>query len=572
MKLGIYCRVSSDSQSENTSVENQKEMGVSFCKKMGFEYEIFSEVESGTIRGNLRDVFKQLEDKLISKELDGVWIWDWDRMIRDMGVGVAFRDLIGETKCRLFVGNSEKDIFSDSGSLEFGIGTVFSEYWRRKIGRVMKGGMKKRLLNDEVFMGITPIGYKRVEKKLIVDKKEAKLIKECYKTYLLKSVRTYRDVVNKLKRKYGEDLDKRINEKSLNRILKDEKYKGIYNLKWDGDEYKLTIGRIVEDEIFQKVGEKIESIKGLRRGNTKNKYLLKGKVYCKDCGKRMWIKGGGRETNGKVYRYYFCKEKYKQNRNNFDSRFENNSPPKCKCVKDNKISVSKLEEIVWESLFSVLSNSNQIKEEYKKKYSKSDTQKNRFGGKKKYYEKQLEKIDKDEVETLKKFVSGTINEREKSMLSEQYEIDRKTIESKLKEVTEEFEKYEVGEVVTNYIDIMMEELEKQKSIQRFSDREVIINKYIEEVRVKYIGEEKEKFRIEVKFTLKDDFEEITNNNGGNYGGNYGGNSIYISNHKSLQLCDLIYKNYLIINYIVEIEIWGMGMGYKVISIEIDEVY
>jgi hypothetical protein len=80
---------------------------------------------------------------------------------------------------------------------------------------------------------------------------------------------------------------------------------------------------------------------------------------------------------------------------------------------------------------------------------------------------------------------------------------------------------------------MMEELEKQKSIQRFSDREVIINKYIEEVRVKYIGEEKEKFRIEVKFTLKDDFEKITNNNGGNYGGNYGGNSIYISNHKSL---------------------------------------
>ena len=39
-----------------------------------------------------------------------------------------------------------------------------------------------------------------------------------------------------------------------------------------------------------------------------------------------------------------------------------------------------------------------------------------------------------------------------------------------------------------------------------------------------------------------------------------------------QLCDLIYKKYLIINYIVEIEIWGMGMGYKVENIEIVEVY
>ena len=137
MKVGIYCRVSSDKQSDNTSIESQKEHGISFCKRKGYEYEVFSEVVSGTIKGNLRDIFRQLEDKLINKELDGVWIWDWDRMIRDMGVGVAFRDLIEETKCKLFVGNSEKDIFSDSGSLEFGVGTVFSDYWRRKIGRTM---------------------------------------------------------------------------------------------------------------------------------------------------------------------------------------------------------------------------------------------------------------------------------------------------------------------------------------------------------------------------------------------------------------------------------------------------
>lgn len=143
-------------------------------------------------------------------------------MIRDMGVGVAFRDLIEETKCKLFVGNSEKDIFSDSGSLEFGVGTVFSDYWRRKIGRTMKGGMKKRLMNDEVFMGVTPIGYEKVGKKIVVNEKESKLIKECFKIYLYKSVKTYRDVVVRMKNKYGDDLDKRINDKSLHRILRDE--------------------------------------------------------------------------------------------------------------------------------------------------------------------------------------------------------------------------------------------------------------------------------------------------------------------------------------------------------------
>ena len=576
MKIGVYCRVSSEKQSDNTSLQSQRKLGIQFCERMGYEYEVFSEVESGTIDGYLRDEFKKLEEKLYSKELEGIWLWDWDRMIRELGVAVIFRDLIESTKCRLFVGNSEKDIFSDSGSLEFGIGSVFSEYWRRKIGRVMKGGMKERLLKDEVFMGVVPIGYKKVNKKLIVNKKESKIIKECFKIYLYKSVKTYRDVVNRMKNKYGEDLDVRINDKSLSRILKDEKYKGIYNLNWEGDDYQLNIGRIIEDDVFEKVGKKIESVKGLRRGNIKNKYLLKGKVYCKDCGNRMWIRGGGYETSvAKVYRYYFCKERYKQIRKNYDDRFENTYIPLCECIKENKISVSKLDDIVWDTLFTVLSNSNQIKEEYKKKYTNDSNSKNRFGGKKKYYENQLNKIDSLEENTLTKFVSGEIDERQNNILSVKFEKDRVEINNKLTEIKEEYEKYEVGEVVTNYIDIMMEELERQHSIMRHSDREVIINKYIEEVKVKYIGDERKNYRIEIKLSLKDDFEDLIkgiNSKSKENTNKNKGNEIYISNHRSLQICDLIYKDYLLINFVVDVEIWGMGMGYDIDNVDIIEVY
>ena len=156
--IGIYCRVSSESQSENTSINKQRELGIRFCENEGYEYEVFSEVISGKVIGSERDEFKRLEDKLYSGELNGIWIYDWDRMIRELGVGVLFRDLIESVGCKLFVGNSEKDLSSDSGSLEFGIGSVFSDYWRRKISREMKGGMRKRLENDEVFMGVVGVG------------------------------------------------------------------------------------------------------------------------------------------------------------------------------------------------------------------------------------------------------------------------------------------------------------------------------------------------------------------------------------------------------------------------------
>ena len=184
----------------------------------------------------------------------------------------------------------------------------------------------------------------------------------------------------------------------------------------------------------------------------------------------------------------------------------------------------------------MLSNSNQIKEEYKKKYTNDSNSKNRFGGKKKYYENQLNKIDSLEENTLTKFVSGEIDERQNNILSVKFEKDRVEINNKLTEIKEEYEKYEVGEVVTNYIDIMMEELERQHSIMRHSDRDVIINKYIEEVKVKYIGDERKNYRIEIKLSLKDDFEDLIkgiNSKSKENTNKNKGNEIYISNHRSL---------------------------------------
>ena len=47
MKIGVYCRVSGLSQRENTSLENQKSLGIKFCNQSGYEYEVFTDVESG---------------------------------------------------------------------------------------------------------------------------------------------------------------------------------------------------------------------------------------------------------------------------------------------------------------------------------------------------------------------------------------------------------------------------------------------------------------------------------------------------------------------------------------------
>ena len=43
-------------------------------------------------------------------------------------------------------------------------------------------------------------------------------------------------------------------------------------------------------------------------------------------------------------------------------------------------------------------------------------------------------------------------------------------------------------------------------------------------------------------------------------------------HGVVEICDLIYKDFLIVEYFVECEVWGMGMGYDIDKLQLIEVY
>lgn len=75
MKAAIYCRVSTEEQ----TVENQKLLLIEYCKRMGWEYEIFEEVESSR---KTRPIQWELYNRLLRKEFDGLVIYKFDRWAR----------------------------------------------------------------------------------------------------------------------------------------------------------------------------------------------------------------------------------------------------------------------------------------------------------------------------------------------------------------------------------------------------------------------------------------------------------------------------------------------------------
>ena len=98
MKIGIYCRISTTNQIEKTSLTTQKNMGIEFCERKGFKYEVFNDVISGTKINRIE--LGKLVEKFYKKELEGIWFFNWDRLQREKRVSIYFEDILEDTKCK----------------------------------------------------------------------------------------------------------------------------------------------------------------------------------------------------------------------------------------------------------------------------------------------------------------------------------------------------------------------------------------------------------------------------------------------------------------------------------------
>ena len=534
MKVGIYCRVSGEKQKDNTSLQNQKELGVKFCQEKGFEYEIFSEVVSGKKVGSNRQMFSKLETKLFSGELSGVWLYDWDRMVRDVEVMLYFRSLVEDSGCKVFVGFEEKNIFEDSGSLEFGIRSIFSDYERRKIQRRMMNGRDKRWREGK---GLSNVGFgyeKNKEGFVVINNEEKEVVEEIYRTYLRKDVKFFKDVEKRIITKYGKIVNgKRINGGLVERVLGKEKYKGELTIQsMKGETFTFNIGRIVDDNVFDRVVEKKKRMKSLRSVNMKEDYLLKGKVFCGDCSTTMWIKGGGKIVNGNVYRYYYCNDKERKKK--YDKKFDkhvielNTIKPnrkfdlneyekkygkftKCTSVKSNTISRNNLEKIVWDSLYEFLNESEEIKKEYKNRFEKKLGEKDRVYNKLSYYDKELEKLELRKSKFLTLWIDGEVSDKDKkAWIETEYHQKKVAYNKKINDLEIELSKYDNSKKIDGWMELMRKDLLKEYKIERFEDKRRIIEKYVDWVKVKHngTGEEYKVYEILIKVILGDKSEFI----------------------------------------------------------------
>ena len=119
-------------------------------------------------------------------------------------------------------------------------------------------------------------------------------------------------------------------------------------------------------------------------------------------------------------------------------------------MRGNKISKDKLDDIVWNGLFRILINSDVIIKDFKKRYNSEVGLKDRFIGKKGYYDRELKKLDVRKNKLMNLYLDGDVSDEDyKSWIKDEYEVNKEEILKKRKGINSEIIKYGYVDKIEN---------------------------------------------------------------------------------------------------------------------------
>ena len=591
-KIGVYCRVSSLTQkNEGGSIDFQKDKGSNYCIDNDYDFEVYEDVISGDIVN--RDGMTVMFSKIYKKELDGFWIYDWNRLIRDKEVGVYFEKMLSDNNdCIVIENNNVKDIVNNyTDRVGYEVNGFISSIFLHNLKKNVKDGSIKKLKDGKVLRKMK-MGFSKFKGDVVINE-DSIIVEEIFKVFLWKKIKTYNDLTLYINDKF----DKKYNNAMIMKWLVYRGYNGEIDQKYLDYKVKTKVPKIIDDKIFQDVQNKIEVIYGKRKGRSKQDFLLKGLVYCGSCGKKMYkygstnrliYKGGKEGVNYKKdrkyvrdFHYYKCSysdyKKVNETEEEYNIRLNG-----CSGYKRNSINLSMIDNVIWNQLFKWLGDSDSLKKEFGRKNKEEKLRLGKNKGKRKYYINEIERLKVLKKDTYIDWKGGKIDEDDYNLFNSGFSKEIIENENRLN-VIEEYKIVEIDQlVVDDYLEVLKTNLENRKSVgNRFfsikrlegesdekfykrkngslKDMKKEIEKYIRKISVKRIGEEEYSINFDFNIKLFDNDKLILEDKIEKYKNNL----LYINLSKVYKWISYVEENLLCIKfrfrYIKVIKKWEMNL-------------
>ncbi len=301
-KCAIYTRVSTSMQAEleYSSCDAQKDRILSFIKSQE-DHEFIKEYsDPGFSGGSLdRPAMQELLRDIKEKKVDVVLTYKIDRLTRsskDFYALIEYFEKYGVA----YVSVTERfDTSSPSGRLLRNIMLTFAQFEREMSSERVKDKLEQKAKKGLWNGSVPPLGYKKIDKKLVVDKRKAKLVKELFEKFV--ETGHFNQVMDYARKR---DIRSPRNKslfipRTLYHLLRNPIYIG--KVQWHDKFFDGVHEPIISKELFLEAQSL--TIEKIRKKRVYKEYLLSRLVKCSDCGSSMT----NSFTNKKKRRYYYYK-------------------------------------------------------------------------------------------------------------------------------------------------------------------------------------------------------------------------------------------------------------------------
>ena len=334
LRVTYYARVSSDSDEQLNSLDNQIAYYENFIKKISAWTFVPGYIDEGLsgistkkrkhFNEMIADAKEGLFDLIITKEISRFARNTLDslqhtRELLNCGVGVFFQ-------------NDNINTLDEDAELRLTIMSSIAQDELRKLSSRVKFGHQQAIKSSVVLGNSRIFGYIKDDKRLVIDESQAPMVRDLFRMYAtgeysMKQLETY--FFNQGYRNYNGN---KIAHTTMSGIISNPKYKGYYvgnkvrivdmftkkqkflpPEEWVmfKDETGEIVPAIVSEEIWDKANEVLsrrsEDVKN-RQGLCNHANLLTGKLYCSHCG-TAYYRRESKSKDGTVNSKWVCSNK-----------------------------------------------------------------------------------------------------------------------------------------------------------------------------------------------------------------------------------------------------------------------
>lgn len=315
MKKGlIYSRVSTEDQAkEGQSIEAQIRLCSSYAKDNNIQVtDIFRDEGKSASTTNRPGLKAMLEKATNDSGIECILVMDTDRIARNTLDHLSIKALIKKHNVQLI--SVSQPMIDDSPEGNF-IDTVLasanalqSQITGRKTSKVMEQKIKAGWWANQAPLGYlnadNPKPTSSLDKRIIIpDPDRAPLITQMFKlyatsTYSLDSL-THRMIKLGFTSRNGQPLQTSI----VHRILTSPLYYG--KIPWKSQLYPGNHQKLIDKDTWLLCQDVLDNHNQHASRTRKHNYLLRGYLYCDDCGSRYWA--APHKGNTTIKEYYYCK-------------------------------------------------------------------------------------------------------------------------------------------------------------------------------------------------------------------------------------------------------------------------